>query len=299
MLPLSDGPPAVRFPDRQRLMSPHRAMKAGPGTWAALRRRPDLCWPVLLCGLARQAARATEADQARVALLTAVSHDLRTPLAAAKAALSCLRSHDVPFTPNDREELLATAEESLDQLTHLAASLLDVSRLQAGAPAVFPRPTDLGEIVAGSLDRLRPQPHAVLADIPSGLPEVMADPAVLERVIVNLVGNALRYAPAALPPLLTAGARGDRVELRVVDHGPGIPEADRKRLFLPFQRLGDPGHRTGVGLGLVVSRGLAETMGGTVEPEETPGGGLTMVVSLPAAPSRPAAEIGARRVHAA
>jgi len=174
-----------------------------------------------------------------------------------------------------------------------------VSRLQAGAPAVFPRPTDLGEIVAGSLDRLRPQPHAVLADIPSGLPEVMADPAVLERVIVNLVGNALRYAPAALPPLLTAGARGDRVELRVVDHGPGIPEADRKRLFLPFQRLGDPGDRIGVGLGLVVSRGLAETMGGTVEPEETPGGGLTMVVSLPAAPSRPAAEIGARRVHAA
>jgi len=299
MLPLSDGPPAVRFPDRQRLMSPHRAMKAGPGTWAALRRRPDLCWPVLLCGLARQAARATEADQARVALLTAVSHDLRTPLAAAKAALSCLRSHDVPFTPNDREELLATAEESLDQLTHLAASLLDVSRLQAGAPAVFPRPTDLGEIVAGSLDRLRPQPHAVLADIPSGLPEVMADPAVLERVIVNLVGNALRYAPAALPPLLTAGARGDRVELRVVDHGPGIPAAERKRVFQPFCRLGDPGDGTGVGLGLAVARGLAETMGGTVEPEETPGGGLTMVVSLPAAPSRPAAEIGARRVHAA
>jgi len=273
-------------------------MKAGPGTWAALR-WPDLCSLVLLCGLARQAAQATEADQARVALLTAVSHDLRTPLAAAKAALSCLRSRDVPFTPNDREELLATAEESLDQLTHLAASLLDVSRLQAGAPAVFPRPADLGEIVAGSLDRLRPQPHAVLADIPSGLPEVMADPAVLERVIVNLVGNALRYAPAASPPLLTARARGNRVELRVIDHGPGIPEADRKRVFLPFQRLGEPGDRIGVGLGLVVSRGLAQTMGGTVEPEETPGGGLTMVVSLPAAPSRPAAEIGAQRIHAA
>jgi len=274
-------------------------MNAGPGTWAALRRRPDLWWLVLLCGLARHAARATEADQARVALLTAVSHDLRTPLAAAKAAVSCLRSPDAHLTPGDREELLATAEQSLDQLTHLAASLLDVTRLQAGAPAVFPRPADLGQIVAGSLDRLSPRPHAVLADVPPGLPEVMADPAVLERVIVNLVVNALRHAPAAAPPLLTVRARGNRVELRVIDHGPGIPAAARKRVFLPFARLGDPAGKNGVGLGLAVSRALAETMGGTVEPEETPGGGLTMVVSLSAAPSRVAVQAGTRPNRAA
>ena len=248
---------------------------------------------------AMPAGRATEADRSRAALLTAVSHDLRAPLAAAKAAVSGLRSCDARLTADDHAELLATADESLDLLAHLVASLLDVSRLQAGALAVFPGPSDLGEIVADALEGLGPRARTVRADIPSGLCEVMADPAIMERVIANLVGNALRYSPPTLPPLVTAKARGDRVELRVVDHGTGIPEADRKRAFLPFQRLGRPEDRTGVGLGLVVSRGLAEAMSGTVEPEETPGGGLTMLVSLPAAPARPAAEVGARPKQAA
>jgi two-component system sensor histidine kinase KdpD len=245
--------------------------------------------------LARQAAKATEADRGRAALLTAVSHDLRAPLAAAKAAVSGLRSCHARLTEADRLELLATAEESLDQLAHLAESLLDVSRLQAGALPVFPGPADLGDIVAGSLDDLGPQARTVRADIPAWLPEIMADPAIMERVIANLIGNALRHSPAAAPPLVTAAARGDRVELRVIDHGPGIPEADRERVFLPFQRLGDPGHQMGVGLGLVVARGLAEVMGGTVEPEETPGGGLTMVICMPAAPGRPAVVAGGAR----
>jgi two-component system sensor histidine kinase KdpD len=239
-----------------------------------------------------EAARATEADRGRAALLAAVSHDLRAPLAAAKAAVGGLRLRDVRLTAEDRAELLAAAEESLDLLAHLAASLLDVSRLQAGALAVFPRPADLGEIVGDSLDGLGPRAGTVLADIPPGLDQVMADPAIMERVIANLVGNAVRYSPAASPPLVTARARGDRVELRVVDHGPGIPKADRKRVFLPFHRLGDPGDRAGVGLGLVVARGLAEAMDGTVEPEETPGGGLTMVVSLPGRPPRPGGPTG-------
>jgi two-component system, OmpR family, sensor histidine kinase KdpD len=237
---------------------------------------------------------ATEADRGRAALLAAVSHDLRAPLAAAKAAVSGLRSCDARLTAADRAELLDAAEKSLDLLGRLTASLLDVSRLQAGALAVFPRPSDLGEIVADSLDALGPRARTVLADIPPGLPEVMADPAMMERVIANLVGNALRYAPAG-SPLVTARACGDRrVELRVVDHGTGIPEADRKRALLPFQRLGRPSEETGLGLGLVVSRGLAEAMGSTVEPEETPGGGLTMVVSLPAAPATAAARWPAR-----
>jgi two-component system sensor histidine kinase KdpD len=175
-----------------------------------------------------------------------------------------------------------------------------VSRLEAGALPVFPGPADLGEIVAGSLDDLGPRARTVRADIPAWLPEVMADPAIMERVIANLIGNALRYSPAAVPPLVTATARGGRVELRVIDHGPGIPETDRERVFLPFQRLGGPNHRMGVGLGLVVARGLAEVMGGTVEPEETPGGGLTMVIGMPAAPGRPAAVAGgARQMRAA
>jgi len=257
-------------------------------------------WPVPLSGLAVQATRGAEAERERTALLSAVSHDLRAPLAAAKAAVGGLRADDARLTTDDRADLLAAAEEALDRLAHLVASLLDASRLQAGARAVFPRPADLGEIVAAALEALGRQPQPVLADIPSGLSEVMADPAVAERVIVNLAGNALRYSPAALPPLLTARTAGDQVELRVIDHGPGIPAADRKRVFQPFCRLGGPGDRTGVGLGLAVARGLAETMGGTVEPEDTPGGGLTMVLALPAAPARPAAEArGTRRIRAA
>jgi two-component system sensor histidine kinase KdpD len=123
-----------------------------------------------------------------------------------------------------------------------------------------------------------------MVDIPDDLPEVGIDPAILERVIANLSANALRYSPPGKPPLLTASTLGDRVELRVVDRGPGIPEADRDRMFVPFQRLGDTDNTTGVGLGLALSRGLTEAMGGTLEPEDTPGGGLTMSLSLPAVP---------------
>jgi two-component system, OmpR family, sensor histidine kinase KdpD len=264
--------------------------------WAASRRRSGAWWLVLLGSLVRQAAQAAEADRGRAALLAAVSHDLRTPLAAAKAAVSGLRAADVALTAGDRDELLAAAEESIDQLARLTASLLDVSRLQAGAQAVFPRRADLDGVIADALDSLGAQARPVTVDIPPRLPQVMADPAITERVIGNLLSNALRYSPPAAPPRLTARARGDRVELRVVDQGPGIPEADRKRIFLPFCRLGDQDSRTGVGLGLVVCRGLAEAMGGTVEPEETPGGGLTMVISLPAAP---AGINGARQIRAA
>jgi two-component system sensor histidine kinase KdpD len=269
-----------------------------PAKAAAAEEEPGSWWLVLLGGLAGQAARVAEADRERAALLATVSHDLRAPLAAAKAAVSGLRAGDVRLTADDRADLLA-AEESLDRLARLAASLLDMSRLQAGARAVFPRPVHVGEIVAAALEALGPQPKPVLADIPSGLPEVMTDPAIAERVIVNLAGNALRYSPAA-PPLLTARTAGNRVELRVVDHGPGIPAADRKRMFQPFRRLGALSDSTGGGLGLAVARGPAETMGGTVEPEDTPGGGLTMVLTLPAAPARPAAEpCCTRRVRAA
>jgi len=226
-----------------------------------------------------------EADRMRTALLTAVSHDLRTPLASAKAAVTSLRSPDVTWDAADREELLATADESLDKLTRVVGNLLEMSRLQAGALSVFSRPTALDEVAAAALDDLGPASRDVIVDIPESLPEVEADPGILERVIVNLTGNALRYSPPRKPPLLAASALGDRVELRVVDQGPGIPAADRDRIFVPFQRLGDTDNTTGVGLGLALSRGLTEAMGGTLDPEETPGGGLTMIISLPAAVS--------------
>ena len=224
-----------------------------------------------------------EADRTRTALLAAVSHDLRTPLAAAKAAVSCLRSRDIQLTAQDHGELLATADESLDLLTQLVASLLDVSRLQAGALPVFPRPVDLREIVVRSLRAIGPQARAARVSVSHDLPQVMVDPAIMERVIANVTANALRYAPDGSPPLVAASARGERIELRVIDQGPGVPEADRDRIFEPFQRLSGVDSAIGVGLGLTVSRGLTEAMRGTLRPEETPGGGLTMVISLPVA----------------
>jgi two-component system, OmpR family, sensor histidine kinase KdpD len=223
------------------------------------------------------------ADRMRTALLTAVSHDLRTPLASAKAAVTSLRSPDMHWDAADTAELLATADESLDRLTRLVGNLLDMSRLQAGALSLFPRPTGLDEIVALALDDLGPAGHDITVEIPEMLPAVRADPAILERVVVNLAENALRYSPAGKAPLLAASTLGDRVELRVVDRGPGITDDDKERMFVPFQRLGDTDNTTGVGLGLALSRGLTEAMGGTLTAEDTPGGGLTMTVSLPAA----------------
>jgi len=223
------------------------------------------------------------ADRMRTALLTAVSHDLRTPLASAKAAVTSLRSPDMHWDAADTAELLATADESLDRLTRLVGNLLDMSRLQAGALSLFPRPTGLDEIVALALDDLGPAGHDITVEIPELLPAVRADPAILERVVVNLAENALRYSPAGKAPLLAASTLGDRVELRVVDRGPGIADDDKERMFVPFQRLGDTDNTTGIGLGLALSRGLTEAMGGTLTAEDTPGGGLTMTVSLPAA----------------
>jgi two-component system sensor histidine kinase KdpD len=240
-----------------------------------------------LAAAAEAARPIAQADRMRTALLAAVSHDLRTPLASAKAAVTSLRATDVEWAAQDHDELLATADESLDKLAHLVDNLLDMSRLQAGALAVFPRPADLAEIVGRSLDDLGPAANAVVVAIDDDLPEVAVDPGILERVIANLTANALRYSPPGTPPTLRGSALLDRVELRIIDRGPGIPAEDWTRVFVPFQRLGDTDNTTGVGLGLALSRGLTEAMGGSLEPEETPGGGLTMTLSLPAAPMPP------------
>ncbi|WP_042370184.1 ATP-binding protein [Streptacidiphilus neutrinimicus] len=226
------------------------------------------------------------ADRLRTALLAAVSHDLRTPLAVALASVSSLLSDDVEFSPEDQRELLGTAEVSLERLTRLVENLLDMSRLQAGALSLQLHPTALEDVVVTALDSLGPD--AAEAETPvatrglDGIPDVVVDGPLLERVVANLVGNALRHA-SGHPVLLSASALGDRVELRVVDRGPGLPEQDREQIFQPFQRLGDTDNATGVGLGLALARGLTEAMGGTLQPEDTPGGGLTMVLSLPAA----------------
>ena len=229
---------------------------------------------------AREAAELEAGNRLRTALLAAVGHDLRSPLATAKAAISGMRSHDVVLGNDDRHELLKTADEALDRLTALIENLLDLSRLQAGALPVRTRPVAIDDVIARALDALGVEPRAVLLDLPEQLPDVMADPGLLERVIANVVANAQRYAPE--PPLLTATASHGRVDVRVIDTGPGIPVTHRERVFVPFQRL-DDSSGTGLGLGLALSRGLVEAMGGTLALTKTPGGGLTLVISLPAA----------------
>jgi two-component system sensor histidine kinase KdpD len=222
------------------------------------------------------------ADRLRTALLSAVSHDLRTPLASAKAAVTSLRSQDIEFSDEDRDELLATADESLDRLVRLVENLLDMSRLQAGALGTAPQLLSVAEAVAKTVDDLGPTGKQVTIHVPDELAEITADPALLERIMANLLSNALRHSPHDQPPAITASEHAGTVEVRIIDHGPGIPIADRDRVFLPFQRLGDRDNGTGVGLGLALSRGLAEAMGGRLDPDSTPGGGLTMILRLPA-----------------
>ncbi|WP_371681090.1 ATP-binding protein [Streptomyces sp. NBC_01276] len=231
------------------------------------------------------------ADRLRTALLRAVSHDLRTPLAGALAAISSLRAPDVDFSDEDRSELLESAETSLNRLNRLVENLLDLSRLQAGALTLALRATTLEEVLPAALESLElPTTTELAVNVQNleSVPALRADPPLLERVLANLVGNAVRHAPTDRPVLVTASALAGRVEVRIADRGPGIAPDDRERAFEPFQRLGDRDNTTGLGLGLALARGLTEAMDGTLTPEDTPGGGLTMVLSLPAAADAPA-----------
>ena len=220
-----------------------------------------------------------EADRLRSALLAAVGHDLRRPLAAATASITALGSGQVTLSDDDRRELLATAEASLLSLTDLVTDLLDVSRLQAGTIGVVLSDVAVDEVVGDALDELGAGPDDVRLQLGDAV-EVRADAALARRVLVNLLTNALRFSPEGVPPLLSASAIGNRVQLRVIDHGPGVPLDRREEVFAPFQRLTDTDNSTGLGLGLALSKGFTEAMGGTIEADDTPGGGLTMIVEL-------------------
>ena len=221
-----------------------------------------------------------EADRLRTALLAAVGHDLRRPLAAATAAITSLRSSEVTLSPADEAELLAAAEESLDSLADLVTKLLDASRLQAGVLGVTLSDTALDDTVMGALDELALSPGEVKLEL-GDVPAVTADPVLLQRAVVNLLANALRFSPPGTSPVVATSAFEGRVQLRVIDAGPGIPPERREDVFVAFQRLGDTDNTTGVGLGLALSKGFVEAMGGTLEAEDSPGGGLTMVIELP------------------
>ncbi|MFE4576167.1 DUF4118 domain-containing protein [Streptomyces chartreusis] len=234
---------------------------------------------------ADRAKELAEGNRIRTALLAAVSHDLRTPLAGIKASVSSLRSDDVAWSEEDRAELLEAIEEGADRLDLLVGNLLDMSRLQTGTVTPLIREIDLDEVVPMALGGV-PEGSAEL-DIPETLPMVAVDKGLLERVVANVVENAVKYSPRDEPVLVSASAIADRVEVRVVDRGPGVPDEAKERIFAPFQRYGDAPRGAGVGLGLAVARGFAEAMGGTLNAEDTPGGGLTMVLTLRAAGARP------------
>lgn len=231
---------------------------------------------------ASEVAPLAAADRVRSALLSAVSHDLRRPLGAATAAISGLRATDVQWSDADRHELLATAEESLATLTELVTDLLDVSRVQAGVLGVSAEPVDLEDVIVPALDELRIGPDHVDLDLDESVPAAIADAGLLQRAVVNVLANAVRFAPPGTRVRVSTSAFGGSVQIRIVDHGPGIPPERHEDVFVPFQRLGDTDNLTGLGLGLALSKGFVEGMGGTLDPEVTPGGGLTMVIALPA-----------------
>jgi two-component system, OmpR family, sensor histidine kinase KdpD len=267
--------------------------------------------PGLLAGFAAQAAAAldrerlrTQAAQAealaegnrmRTALLAAVSHDLRTPLASIKASVSSLRQRDVHWSPADTEALLATIEQNADRLDGLIGNLLDMSRLHAGSLQPFLRPTTIDEVAPIALHGLDAA-AGVRLEVPDGLPLVLADPGLLERVLANLFANALQHSPPAgpgqaQPPALHAWRHNGSVLLEVVDHGKGVPDAQKSVIFEPFQRLDHKG--AGVGLGLAVAKGFTEAMGGSIAAADTPGGGLTIRLTLPVASRKGQSVVGA------
>lgn len=243
-----------------------------------------------LAEAARSADVLAETDRVRAALLSAVSHDVRRPLAAAVASVGGLRAAGPQLSPEDGAELLATADESLATLSRLLTDLLDASRVQAGVLAVSLRPVDAAGIVLAAIDELGTGPDRVDLDVDPDLPAVSADGVLLQRVVVNVLANALRHAPDGSRVVVTGRRAGRSAELRVVDHGAGVAPERRDAMFAPFQRFGDTDNTTGLGLGLALSKGFTIGMGGSLTPEDTPGGGLTMVLSLPIAASGPSVD---------
>ena len=227
---------------------------------------------------AQQAAGLARDNAARTTLLAAVSHDLRTPLASIKAGVSTLRQPGGTLSAADESELLESVEGSADRLDALIGNLLDLSRIETGTVRAHTHLVDLFDTVVGTV-RTTSDPARVEVDIGPDIPAVTADSGLLDRVLANLIENALRHSDRDV--CITGSVFGDAVQLRVADRGPGVDDVDKERIFAAFQQLGDSPRGEGLGLGLAVARGLMTVMGGTLVPEDTPGGGLTMVVELP------------------
>jgi len=224
-----------------------------------------------------------EADALRTALLNAVSHDLRSPLASIKAAVTGLLESDVSLPPEAERELLGAIDDETDRLDRLVGNLLDMSRIESGTLAVTARPVGIEEVVASALESLPPGSEGCFdIDVPETLQRIAADPPLLERSIANVLENALNWSPPGATVQVTAGESGGQVVLRVIDRGPGIPLKDRRSVLRPFQRLGDSrSDGAGVGLGMAVAKGFVDLFDGVFELDDTPGGGLTVTMSFP------------------
>jgi len=241
----------------------------------------------------REMMRLAEGNTMRTSILRAVSHDLRTPLAGIKLAVGALRGTGVRYTPQEEQELLATIEECSDRLDVLVGNLLDMSRLTSDSVNPHLRPLRWYEVIPGALHGV--PPGLVRVELPANMPEVDADQGMLERVVANIVENAVKYAPESDIVVvgtaggLSAATLGGRPagELRIIDHGQGVPAERVLDMFRPFQRLDDANRAAGVGLGLAVAKGFTEAMGGRLAAEPTPGGGLTMVITLPLSTGAP------------
>jgi two-component system sensor histidine kinase KdpD len=244
--------------------------------------------------LLHEAARAEalqEADRLRAALLSAVSHDLRTPLAAIKASVSSLLDPDVAWDAAARHELLTAIDEETDRLTRMVSNLLDLSRIEAGALRPETDRYDVGELietVAGRMARAVAA-HRLVLDVPADIGDASLDYVQIGQVLANLIENAAKFAPAGTTIRVAARRRVGEVEISVADEGPGVPPAERARVFEKFYRFEDAGRRVpGTGLGLAISKGLVEAHGGRIWIEEAPGGGARAVFTLPTGAARAA-----------
>ncbi len=229
---------------------------------------------------AAEAGSLARSNQLRSALLAGVSHDLRAPLAAIKVASSSLLSDRLTFGPDETRTLLHAIDDESERLNGMVENLLDMSRIETGSVEVMRIPTQVGDVVTRAVEALGPRRTGVVVDVPDDLPPISTDPGLLERAIANLIDNGLVHGGGA-GLRVEAGTVAGRVDVRVVDRGPGVPRDDRERILEPFERLENPDGQAGVGLGLAVARGFVEAIGGDLDLEDTPGGGCTWIVRLP------------------
>src|SRR5918993_4563981 len=234
-----------------------------------------------------RARLAAETERLRSALLTSLSHDLKTPLASITGAVTALRQYEELYDAAGRDELMVTIQDEAERLSRFVVNLLDMTRLEAGGITLDPQPVDLGEIVGTALQRTMPvlARHRVEVDLQSDLPMLSLDVVLFEQVLVNLLDNAAKYAPPGSTVAVAGGRSHDGIVLRITDEGPGLAPGDVERVFEKFYRAGKGDRqRAGTGLGLAICRGFVQALGGTIEAaNRADGAGAAFTIAFPEA----------------